>query len=138
MKPLRGLIASLAVALVALPQPAQGLILFQDPTRRVNVLASAERTVSSNTAALSTQGYTRALCQHSCSAYTGGGSVALNVQTSADGGTTWTNHTGGAITFTSTGQDTVTVKDLGDTYRLKWTITSATATFAFDCVFMTE
>lgn len=137
MKTIRALLVLLLAAVVAVPQPADGLILFQEPTRRVNVLASAERSANGNTAAFGTQGYTRAMCQYSCSAFTGS-SIALNIQTSADGGTTWTNHTGGAITFTATGQDTITVKDLGDTYRLKWTVTSATATFAFDCVFMTE
>lgn len=100
---------------------------------RLTLEASAAETASGSAAAQSVGQYKEALVTLNCTAASGTTpTLAVVIQASDDGGTTWYNLPGGSFTqLTAAGSQAIQVNTFGDTIRAAWTIGGTTPSFTF-------
>lgn len=134
----RFLISMLALLLVALPILSLGPTVAAQTVKNVQIpLASAARTTSSTSSAV-TIGDADQLIGYLSVTATTGGTLDVKLQDSVDGGTTWFDITGAAFSQVSSGASSQTIRAtrvFGGKVRVSYTI-SGGGGFTFSVAFM--
>lgn len=100
---------------------------------RLTLETSGAQTVSGASALQSVGQYKEALVTLNCTVASGTSpTLAVTIQASDDGGTTWYNLPNGSFTaLTAAGSQAIQVNTFGDTIRAAWTIGGTTPSFTF-------